>query len=145
MNETNYFNNFVNLFLSQITCSQVAQHIYVACTYLLKIKNLLHVFLHLILVLITSIEHLKIGFFFLMCNRNPIREPSEYMFSLKILHNFILYKKKNSPIFNNSEQINSRFKDASLLDNTPNLGILFKELSSSNYLQIAFIFWLQTL
>ena len=54
-----------------------------------------------------------------MCNRNPIREPSEYMFSLKILHNFILYK-KNSPIFNNSEQINSRFKDASLLDNTPN-------------------------
>ena len=48
MNETNYFNNFVNLFLSQITCSQV---------------DLLHVFLHLILVLITSIEHLKIGFF----------------------------------------------------------------------------------
>ena len=54
-----------------------------------------------------------------MCNRNPIRESSEYMFSLKILHNFILYK-KNSQIFNNSEQINSRFKDASLLDNTPN-------------------------
>ena len=93
MNETNYFNNFVNLFLSQITCSQVVQHIYVACTYLpTKNINLLHVFLHLILVLITSIEHLKIGFF-LMCNRNPIREPSEYMFSLKILHNFILYKK----------------------------------------------------
>ena len=55
-----------------------------------------------------------------MCNRNPIREPSEYMFSLKILHNFILYKKKFTNYFHNSEQINSRFKDASLLDNTPN-------------------------
>ena len=76
----------------------------VACTYLLKIKTCCMFFYILYLY---SIEHLKIGFFFLMCNRNPIREPSEYMFSLKILHNFILYKKKFTNyfhIFNNSDK-----------------------------------------